>query len=110
MSNEFAEAVKQLVVNKGISEELVLKTIEMALLAPYKKRFGTTSNAETYLDEDNHIVKIYSKKEIVQTVDNPVFEIGLDDALKLHSGAEIGDELLIEVKPEDFGRIAAQTA
>ncbi|KKK73737.1 hypothetical protein LCGC14_2890840, partial [marine sediment metagenome] len=110
MTNEFAEAVKQLVVNKGISEELVLKTIEMALLAAYKKRFGTTSNAETYLDEDNHIVKIYSKKKIVHTVDDPVFEIALDDALKLHSGAEIGDELLIEVKPEDFGRIAAQTA
>ena len=110
MANEFAEAVKQLVVNKGISEELVLKTIEMALLAAYKKRFGTTSNAETYLDEDNHIVKIYSKKEIVQTVDDPVFEIGLNDAVKLATGAEIGDELLIEVKPEDFGRIAAQTA
>ncbi|MCK5093236.1 MAG: transcription termination/antitermination protein NusA, partial [Spirochaetes bacterium] len=110
MANEFAEAVKQLVVDKGISEELVLKTIEMALLAAYKKRFGTTSNAETYLDEDNHIVKIYSKKEIVESVKDPVFEIDLGDAKKLHSGAELGDELLIEVKPEDFGRIAAQTA
>jgi N utilization substance protein A len=102
--------VKQLVADKGISEELILKTIEMALLAAYKKRFGTTSNAETYLDEDNHLVKIYSKKEIVEKVQNPVFEIDLKDATKLHSGAEVGDELLIEVKPEDFGRIAAQTA
>lgn len=110
MADGFAEAVKQLVADKGISEELILKTIEMALLAAYKKRFGTTSNAETYLDEDNHLVKIYSKKEIVEKVQNPVFEIDLKDATKLHSGAEVGDELLIEVKPEDFGRIAAQTA
>ncbi len=110
MANEFAEAVKQLVADKGISEDLILKTIEMALLAAYKKRFGTTSNAETYLDEENHLVKIYSKKEIVEKVKNPVFEIGLEEAKKLHSGAEIGDELLIEIKPEDFGRIAAQTA
>jgi len=110
MTNEFAEAVKQLVADKGISEGLILKTIEMALLAAYKKRFGTTSNAETHLDEENHLVKIYSKKEIVKKVENSVFEIGLEDAKKLHSGAELGDELLIEVKPEDFGRIAAQTA
>jgi N utilization substance protein A len=110
MTNDFAEAVKLLVSEKGISEDLILKTIEMALLAAYKKRFGTTSNAETFLDEDNHIVKIYSKKEIVEKVQNPVFEISLEEAKKLHSGAELRDELLIEVKPEDFGRIAAQTA
>jgi N utilization substance protein A len=110
MSIEFSEAVKQLVSDKGISEDLILKTIEMALLAAYKKKFGTTSNAETYLDEENHLVKIYSKKEIVDEVENPVFEISLSEAKNLHKGAEIGDELLIEIKPEDFGRIAAQTA
>ncbi len=110
MSEEFAEAVKQLVADKGISEDLILKTIEMALLAAYKKKFGTASNAETVIDEDKHIVKIYSRKAIVEKVKDSVFEISLEEAKKLHPGAEIGDELLIEVKPEDFGRIAAQTA
>ncbi len=110
MANELAEAVKQLVADKGISEELILKTIEMALLAAYKKKFGTTSNAETHIDEENDIVKIYSKKEIVEKVSEPVFQIKLDEAKKLHTGAELGDEMLIEIKPEDFGRIAAQTA
>jgi len=110
MANELGEAVKQLVADKGISKELILKTIEMALLAAYKKKFGTTSNAETYIDEENDIVKIYSKKEIVDEVQDPVFEISLKEAGELVSGAEPGDELLIELKPEDFGRIAAQTA
>ncbi len=110
VANDFAEAVKELVADKGISEELVLKTIEMALLAAYKKKFGTTSNAETFIDLDNHTVKIYSKKIIVDKVKDPTFEISIDEAKKYHSEAEIGDELLIEVKPEDFGRIAAQTA
>ncbi len=110
MANELGDAVKQLVSDKGISEDLILKTIEMALLAAYKKKFGTTANAETYIDEENSIVKIYSKKEIVEDVQDPVFQISLQEAKTLHSGAELGDELLIEVKPEDFGRIAAQTA
>jgi N utilization substance protein A len=110
MANEFSDAVKQLVSDKGISEGLVLKTIEMALLAAYKKKYGTTSNAETYLDEENHVVKIYSRKEIVEKVKAPVYEISLDEAKKLHSGAEMGDELLIVVDPLEFGRIAAQTA
>jgi len=110
MANELGEAVKQLVADKGISEELILKTIEMALLAAYKKKFGTTSNAETFIDEENDVVKIYSKKEIVEHVEDPVFQISIEDAQNLVSGAEKGDELLIELKPEDFGRIAAQTA
>jgi len=110
MASDLSEAVKQLVSDKGISEELILKTIEMALLAAYKKKFGTTSNAETHIDDENDVVKIYSKKEIVQKVNEPVFEIALSEAQKFHSGAEIGDEMLIEIKPEDFGRIAAQTA
>lgn len=110
MAGELSEAVKQLVADKGISEELILKTIEMALLAAYKKKYGTTSNAETYIDEEHDVVKIYSKKEIVDKVEEPVFEIELSEAQKLHSGAEVGDEMLIEIKPEDFGRIAAQTA
>ena len=110
MAGELSEAVKQLVADKGISEELILKTIEMALLAAYKKKYGTTSNAETYIDEENDVVKIYSKKEIVDQVEEPVFEIDLSEAQKLHTGAEVGDEMLIEIKPEDFGRIAAQTA
>jgi N utilization substance protein A len=110
MAGELSEAVKQLVADKGISEELILKTIEMALLAAYKKKYGTTSNAETYIDEEHDVVKIYSKKEIVDKVEEPVFEIELSEAQKLHSGAEVGDDMLIEIKPEDFGRIAAQTA
>ncbi len=110
MANELGEAVKQLVADKGISEELILKTIEMALLAAYKKKFGTTSNAETFIDEENDVVKIYSKKEIVDLVENSVFQISIEKAQGLVSGAEKGDELLIELKPEDFGRIAAQTA
>jgi N utilization substance protein A len=110
MAGELSEAVKQLVADKGISEELILKTIEMALLAAYKKKYGTTSNAETYIDEEHDVVKIYSKKEIVDKVEEPVFEIEFNEAQKLHSGAEVGDEMLIEIKPEDFGRIAAQTA
>ena len=108
--NDFSEAVKELVADKGISEELVLKTIEMALLAAYKKKFGTTSNAETVIDMDNNSIKIYSRKTIVDRVKDSTFEISLEEAKKYHSEAEVGDELLIEVKPEDFGRIAAQTA
>jgi len=110
MANELGEAVKQLVADKGISEDLILKTIEMALLAAYKKKFGTTSNAETIIDEENDVVKIYSKKEIVENVEDTVFQISIEEAQDLVSGAEKGDELLIELKPEDFGRIAAQTA
>ena len=110
MSTGFAEAIHEYVQNKGINEDLVLQTIEASLLAAYKKRYGTTENAVCHIDEENMTVNIYSKKEIVQEVDDDLFEISLDEALKYNEDSEIGDEILIEISPEDFGRIAIQAA
>ena len=43
-------------------------------------------------------------------VDDPVTEIGLEDALTHSDQAEIGDELLIEINPRDFDRVSIQSA
>jgi len=105
-----SQAVKQLVQDKGISEELVLKTIEEALLAAYKRKYGTSENAVVKFSEEGTEVTIYSQKKIVDEVYDPVTEIALEDALAYDQGCEIGDELLIEVNPQEFDRIAVQSA
>jgi N utilization substance protein A len=47
-----AEAIRQLIYEKGISEDLVVKTIEDSLLAAYKKRYGTAENAVVRLPRE----------------------------------------------------------
>ncbi len=110
MSSEMALAIRQLVQDRGISEDLIVKTVEDVLLAAYKRRFGTSENAVIRFNDDATDVTIYAQKRIVAVVDDPVTEIGLQDALGYDDQAEIGDELLIEINPRDFDRVSIQSA
>ncbi len=110
MASDMSEAIRQLVQDRGISEELVLKTIENTLLAAYKRRFGNAENAMVRFSDDNTEVAIFAKKKIVDGVYDPVSEIDLDEAHELNPEAEIGDELLIEIDPKEFDRISVQSA
>jgi N utilization substance protein A len=104
-----SEAIRQLSQDRGISEELIFRTIENTLLAAYKRRFGNADNAIVRFNDDKE-VSICAKKQIVDGVYDPVCEIDLEEARELNPEAEIGDELLIEVDPAEFDRIAVQSA
>lgn len=110
MAGELYEAIRLLVQDRGISEELIRKTIEEFLLAAYKKKFGTSDNAVVRFAEDDEDVTIYAQREIVEEVYDPVGEVALADALLLNDECEIGDELLIEINPKEFDRVAVQSA
>lgn len=112
MASDLADAIRMLVQEKGISEELVLKTIEDFLLAAYKKKFGTMENAVVRFSEDGSEVTVFARKRIVNDdeVEDPVLEIGISEARELAEDCEVGDELLIEISPKEFDRMAVQTA
>jgi N utilization substance protein A len=105
-----SEAIHQLIHDRGISEELILRTIENTLVAAYKRRFGNADNAIVRWSDDNREVSIHAKKIIVDGVYDPVSEIDLEEARELDPEAEVGDELLIEVDPKDFDRSSVQSA
>jgi len=110
MASGLADAIKTLVQDRGISEELVKQTIEDFLLAAYKRKFGTTENAVIKFNEDDTDVSIYARKSIVAEIEDPVFEILLKDAILENEESEIGDELLIYIDPLEFDRVAIQSA
>ena len=112
MAIDMSDAIRQLMQDRNMSEELILKTIENTLLAAYKRRFGTADNAMVRFSDDNNQVSIYAKKRIVDA-DNfydPSSEIELEEAKELNPDAEINDELLIEVDPREFDRGSVQSA
>ncbi|MEW5818487.1 MAG: transcription termination/antitermination protein NusA, partial [Spirochaetota bacterium] len=110
MASGLADAVRQLVQDRGISEDLVRKTIEEFLLAAYKRKFGMAENAVVKFSDDGNDVAIYAKKSIVDEVMDPVTEISLEDALTYNEECELGDELLIEINPQEFDRVSVQSA
>ncbi|MCK5153111.1 MAG: transcription termination/antitermination protein NusA [Spirochaetales bacterium] len=110
MASGLADAIKALVQDRGISEELVKQTIEDFLFAAYKRKFGTTENAVVKFNDDDTEVSIYARKNIVAEVEDSVFEIPLKEALLENEESEIGDELLIYIDPSGFDRGAVQSA
>jgi transcription termination/antitermination protein NusA len=112
MQSDLSQAIKQLVQERGIPEDLVMKTIENFLLAAYKKKFGAVDNAVIRFSEDTAEVTLFAKKVIVEDDDlmDPVREIELAEARDYNEDAELGDELLIEINPREFDRVSVQSA
>ncbi|OHD72000.1 MAG: transcription termination/antitermination protein NusA [Spirochaetes bacterium RBG_16_67_19] len=112
MASKMSEAIKLLIQERGISEELVRKTIEESLLAAFKKKYGSMDNAVVRFSEDGSEVTIFARKKIVEEDDleDPLREIPLPEAVELNEECEVGDELLIEINPLEFDRGAVQSA
>ena len=110
MSNDMGLAIRELIQDRGISEELVMRTIEETLLAAYRRKFGTEENAVVRVNDEGSEIAIFAQKRIVEEVADSVFEIALADAVAYNEDAEIGDELLIEINPAEFDRVAIQSA
>jgi N utilization substance protein A len=107
---DISEALAGIVADKGISEELARKIIEDTLRTAYRRSFGNDENAEVRFSEDGNGVTLYARKEVVDGVEDPSQEIEIDEARELNPEADIGDELLIEIDPADFGRASVANA
>ncbi|NLX61748.1 MAG: transcription termination/antitermination protein NusA [Tissierellia bacterium] len=110
MNAEFIEALEEIEKDKGIPKEVIFEALEAALISSYRKNFGTAQNVEVVVDRDTGNVKVYAKKTVVEEVNNSLLEIGLEEAKKIDDKHELGDIVMVEITPRNFGRIAAQTA
>ncbi|QEK12234.1 transcription termination/antitermination protein NusA [Crassaminicella thermophila] len=110
MNGDFIEALDQIEKEKGISKDILIDAIEAALISAYKRNYGTAQNVKVYINRECGEVRVFSVKNIVETVENELLEISLKDAKEIDSNYEIGDVVEKEVTPKNFGRIAAQTA
>lgn len=110
MNKEFIEALEALEAEKEISKEILIEAIESALVAAYKKNYGTSQNVEVTIDQETGDISILHLMGVVEEVEDEMVEISIDDAKEIDSRYEIGDTVSYQVTHMDFGRIAAQTA
>src|SRR5690348_13263199 len=127
MSREIVEAMHALAREKGISEDKLLHALEDALLSAYKKQPGAAKYARVEMDPDTGdyrvieliVPEMLEAHLIVETIDEGTYidpETGeavepQDPEIDPAKFAEYRDQIETrDVTPEDFGRIAAQTA
>ena len=106
------EVVEELEREKGISRDVIISSLCDAMVAAYKKhlRVKEIENVEAILDEQAGEIGIFKGKTVVESVEDEENEIALAVAKEIDEDVEVGDEVRLEVTPEQFGRIAAQAA
>ena len=110
MKNDFIIAINQVCSERQLSKEVVLEAVEAALISAYKRNFGSAQNIIARIDPESGEAQVYAEKEVVEEVRDQKAEILLAEAQEIDPNAEVGQIILIESTPRDFGRIAAQTA
>lgn len=110
MNAEFIEALNQIEKEKGVNKEILIDTIEAALISAYKRNFGSSENVRVSIDRDSGEIKVYAQKNVVEEINDTIIEVTLEEAHNISKTYNIGDIIEFEVTPKKFGRIAAQTA
>jgi len=110
VSSQLFDAIDYLEKEKGISKDVLIEALEAALISAYKKNFKSATNVRVDIDEQAGTMRLFSRKTVVDEIEDDQNEISIEEARKVNPSYEVDDVLEVEVTPKDFGRIAAQAA
>jgi len=112
MKSEFALAFNEITERFGLSPETVMHALEAAMISAYRRSVNASNaqSVEVKITLENGEVEVFAEKEVVEGVENPLTEVELARAREFDPEAELGGMVMVESTPEDFGRVAAQTA
>src|SRR5258708_10796438 len=110
--NEFALAFNEELEEKQLSKDIIRGAIESAMASAYRRAVNasTAQHVEAKVDPESGKVTVFAEKEVVEEVQEPKTEVTLADAQVVSPEAQLGDMVVVESTPADFGRVAAQTA
>ena len=110
-TTEMLQAMDELEKTEGIKKDVLMESIEQALVNAYKKNYECNDeNIKIVMDKLDGKMKVYQEKTVVEDVQDDKKEISLDEAKKINSNYKVDDVVEFELLPKKFGRIAAQTA
>jgi transcription termination/antitermination protein NusA len=110
MSRDFVGALLQLNAEKQVPREQLLRTIEEAIQAAYRRTEGD-EDIHVRIDPETGKIRVYRARIVVAEVEDPATELTVEDARAHEPMAQVGDLVETEqLDQEHFGRIHAQTA
>lgn len=124
---EFKKALDYIVTEKGIDENVVIEAMESALSAAFRKNEKADYNSRVLIDRNTGDIKVFKVTTIVEDYNEDDDEIDpetgevkvkhdylnemtITDAKEINKDYQVGDEILEEVTPHDFGRVAISVA
>lgn len=112
MKSEFRLAFNEITERFGLPREVVMQALEAALVSAYRRSVNASSaqNVEARFNPETGDFQVSAEKEVVESVENPLTEVSLEDARQADPEAQLGGMVMVLSTPKDFGRVAAQTA
>ena len=112
MKNEFTLAFNEVLEEKQLPREVIVEALEAAMISAYRRAVNASNaqHVEAKIDLETGNVVIYAEKEVVDAVQDERTEVTLEDANQVDQSATLGDMVVVESTPKNFGRVAAQTA
>lgn len=101
--------VKQIAKEKELEPEVIKQAVEAAILSAAQKRAKMFRDARPVLDLDSGKLRIYVTKKVVVHVEDDKHEIDILSAKAQNPKYMLGQDVPVEISPEEFGRIAAQS-
>ncbi|WP_040397711.1 transcription termination factor NusA [Anaerococcus senegalensis] len=110
MNKEFIIALEELEKSKNVDKKIILEALEKALVKSYQKNYENNENVDVNIDDETGEIEVYSLKNVVDEVNDPIAEISKTKAREIDSKLDLGDICRVKIAPKNFGRVAAQTA
>ncbi|HXC31928.1 MAG TPA: transcription termination factor NusA [Verrucomicrobiae bacterium] len=104
------QSIEILSKEKGIDPQIVIDAVKDAMLVAARKHFRTTEDLVAAFNDATGALEIYGVKKVVESVQDPVKEISLDDAQRMDPSAQLESEVRFPKPTDALGRISAQTA
>ncbi len=110
MNNDFLTILEYLENERQISRDVLVELIEESLLSAARKAVGPVNELRVKINPETGDINAWATLKVVERVTHCENEISLEEAKRQYPDSVLGQEREFEVTPEDFGRIAAQTA
>jgi N utilization substance protein A len=112
MKNEFVLAFNEVLEEKQLPRDVILEALQAAMVSAYRRAVNASNaqQVEATVDLETGKVAIFAEKEVVDVVQDSRTEVSLEDARQVDPEAVLGGMVVVESTPNNFGRVAAQTA
>jgi N utilization substance protein A len=110
MELDLKRVIDQVSKDKGVSRDVVVETLEKALVTAARRKYGQERDIEAQFNTDTGEIELFEFKRVVEEVSDPAAEIAIGAARELDPDVEIDDQVGVKLDTSGFGRIAAQTA
>jgi N utilization substance protein A len=104
---QVADAVAR---EKNIDRSIVIEALEEAIQKAGRSKYGHDHDIRAHIDPKTGMIDLKRYREVVETVEDEVRQLTVAEAKRIKKDAAVGEFLIDDLPPLDFGRIAAQTA